>query len=405
VKTRRLVAGFVLGLGYLLNGVGVELTGAQEPDATIVLVGTLRDTAGQVVAEREIKVMLLEYVAPKKVRPGSTQLATVLDGTTTDSAGAFSLGVTVGDIPAGYVAPDGRVIARLIAPDPSSAVHQVADFNIYGEPDPRGTERSAPLASATPVAHTLTVDAIAHETETSTVVGGAPADDGVQAAAINPYNYCDVSYEYYAWEETGLGALPWASDQKVFTKGLTAQILGAYNGVEHKHNTVVSVGGGFFDGGLSSSTITSADIVHTVPQNSSYDLQSQWDYNHRQLACYETATGRKRYAGVGEYYPWRPTGSTRFVSASGQDFACNHTSTNPANTDITLSRGRTRNTSGSFSISGVAGKVGLGLSTSSSTTSTIINRLTVDGKGTAAQTMTLCGSDDVPIYATLVREK
>ncbi len=353
--------------------------------------------------------MLLEYVEPSEVAPGTIQLATVLGNSTTGDDGSYSLAVPVADIPASYLAPDGQVIARLIAPHPTGAVLQVADFNIYGEPSPGVGELSPPamrtMTATGPVSHTVRVDATAHPTRTSTVVPMSAASRSISPNAVDPYDYCDVSYEYYAWEETGLGALPWASDQKIFTKGLTQMILGAYNGVEHKHNTVVSAGGGFFDGGLSTSTISSVDIVHTVPQNRSYDLQSEWDYNHRQLACYDTFTGQKRYAGVGEYYPYRPTGSTRFVSATGEEFECWDTSSNPANTDITVSRGKTRSTSGSFSISGVAGRVALGLSTSSSTSSTTINRLTVDGRGTDVQTFTLCGSDDLPVYATLVREK
>ena len=90
---------------------------------------------------------------------------------------------------------------------------------------------------------------------------------------------------------------------------------------------------------------------------------------------------------------------------SGVPFECAYKTDHVGNEVITVSRGRTWSTSSSFSIAGVPGRVHLGLSTTSSTSSTTVNRLTIHGQLTDAQSYSLCGNDDYAIYATWAREK
>ena len=89
---------------------------------------------------------------------------------------------------------------------------------------------------------------------------------------------------------------------------------------------------------------------------------------------------------------------------SGVPFECAYKTDHVGNEVITVSRGRTWSTSSSFSIAAFPG-VHLGLSTTSSTSSTTVNRLTIHGQLTDAQSYSLCGNDDYAIYVTWAREK
>jgi hypothetical protein len=387
--TRALGAG-LFGLGYLISSGAPNA--AAEPPPVVVLQGRITDETGRAAGGRNVDVMLMEHRTPAEVEAGADQAAVVVRGSATDRAGRYTIELSADDIPDGYVGPDGRVQARLLSPEATSAVFQVADFDLDGTTDDEAvtaTPRFGP-----PV---VTVDATAVAT---------PGRDPSIAGA-NGYDYCNFTFESYAWEDTGLGMRPFASVGPVYTGPSISMEIGVFNGSQHRHDSFVSVGGSYLQGGLTESLDTSVDWSILFGPNTNIDLRAEMQFRHHQLACYNLNTGAKRYANVGEYYPWRPTAGTMAVPRTGVPFECANTSPHVGPQNIAVSRGRTRTTSGSFGIGGVPGRVSLGISTSNVVTSTTINRVTIQGVLGQSHTFTLCGSDAnvPPIDATWVREK
>ena len=180
------------------------------------------------------------------------------------------------------------------SPGADTAVFQVADFDIDG-----GLEGGPTILGGSPV---VEIDAAVHP------VGAEGVSPSVNF--VDGYQYCDFTYESYGWEDTGLGARPYTSVGRIYTGPNTAMEVGVYNGSQHRNEAFVSVGGSWYQGGITQSLDTSVDWSILFGTNRNVDLRAEIQYRHHQLFCQNLNTGTRRYPNVGEYYPFRPTGGT-----------------------------------------------------------------------------------------------
>lgn len=437
------------GAAVMMLAAGLAVpTAASASDAVYKVAGRVISVDGELQKGFPVSLMVEESLTPAEIEAGENAAALFLGGAVTGDDGSFSFSVPATEVPDDFFNGQGIVESRVIGYDANYLLHSVVQFvgaeiiePVTGNDTVRrvsavvGSSVDASSLDATVVAalNASTVsldDALAKgaflEPENLVNLQASPGDfvaiqrpeafdpEGtvydaspsvVMAGVSNPSAYC-YSYESPVWENINTARRPHTDVGRVQTKGGTEATVGAYNGNTHRTEVFVVSGGTTAKSGLATSRDTSVDWAIRLGRWQNVSVRAEVEYRYRQLACINHYDQRKRYPGVGEWYPLRATAGTSLGTFSGDAFACNvsYRTGHVGTQQINVSRGKTRTVSNGVTIGSTIGGVSLGISTSTNVSDTNISRLSWHGKLAESQRYFLCGSNDIAIYAVRVRE-
>jgi hypothetical protein len=382
--------------------------------------GTLVGADGRAVAGQEVQVDLepARELMGRQLAEGQGFQALPLGRVDTDAAGRFQLRVPaqLGDL-TGYRNEDGSVGVTVssfdngrqgmlhldVFPREAGRSGWSATREGSGRTTDRGTVDLTLSIAATPAATAAKAGA-AGAAAGAAGAGGRTAANGSAAAMAAPESKCPQSQGMtgysWVWGPSNNLLRKWVTVEQVLTK---ARSRTRFDWRE-THNTAMEMtantgaGGALATIGLTKSnqntngiTFTSGAGTNTTPNF--LNFQAEWTYRAQNLYCINYANGSHYYAGVYRWVPYQFTGGNRAVKPSGNTFACNPNYAATSGYEIYVSRKTTQTYTYGVGWSG--------LNARSQQTNGDEQRLTyrpVSGP------FGLCGSNQVPARASLVRE-
>ncbi|GLW30035.1 hypothetical protein Areg01_29750 [Actinoplanes regularis] len=285
--------------------------------------------------------------------------------------------------------------ARAVTPDEQILDPQELAAGQQAEADAAGT---GDAVSAGTAMTGLTLPA-------TTTVQQQPAAVSAAAASPSPVTLCKQrfpGYTLYQWKmvtNPSMRPQMYVPVQKVVTKSRMTAKYEWSNTKETTTTTGLSMANGAkVEGGLTKSVVTKAGTDFSVPKNSNYELQTNWEYRWYELYCQDPTTLPTtpwKDSNIKELRPYEFAAGARKVNTTG--YSCSNSANRqsiPASDSSWVSRSTTHAITNSISYSGWS------LNSSQKNTSdhkkTFFNTTTVSA--------TICGENALPTRTDRVGE-